>query len=283
MTDGWLRKPEGDTSIVFVHGILSSAEKCWRHNSGTYWPDLLAREKEFDNLGIYTFSYRSDIFSGSYRLGDVVDDADEPVDDCFTHGPISLLEKPLDSTSDAREIGGRAALLDKDVFFTGPEGSGKTTAVNTFLSKSADLGKKTVLVNFYEYGEELRGGPDLWLGIGESIYDKFKGNPRLEAPGEITGTRQLTRYLFEKVLRIIYPLVIAFDEVGRLRYKPVGIPFYTMIRVWRERDNNLYTAQTRLRIALCGLERLREFPVDDEDDKSSRSIRVEDIVVLRRG
>jgi hypothetical protein len=75
-------------------------------------------------------------------------------------------------------------------------------------------------------------------------------------------------------------LVIGFDEVGRLRNKPVEVPFYELIRVWRERDDNLYSGQTRLRIALAGQERLREFPVEDEDDKGSHgSIHVDDIHV----
>jgi len=466
MTGRWLRKPEGDTAVVFVHGILSSAEKCWRHDNGTYWPDLLTREKGFENLGVYVFTYRSDIFSGSYRLGDAIDSLKEHLrlDEvtkstriifvCHSMGGIvvrqfllvqqaELLEqniliglflvaspslgsnyanwlsllakavgnaqadalrfhqnnawlndldknfinlketgklqingkeliednflsrgtffnlfakiwrkqiveyfsgaryfpdsykvpysdhetiakpsnneavqhrllcrfihdilaqvpiaqgaedaqdyeaeppllKTLDFPGEAVEVGEQAALLGKDIFFTGPEGSGKTTALNAFLSKSAELGKKTVLFNLLEYRGELQGGSDLWLGIGESIYDKFKGNPRLEAPGDIEQPRELTRYLFDKVLRIIYPLVIAFDEVGCLRHKPVEVPFYTMIRVWRERDNNLYSEQTRLRIGLCGLERLQEFPVDDEDDKGSRSIHVEDIRVSRK-
>jgi hypothetical protein len=204
---------------------------------------------------------------------------DEPVDDIDMHDHALL--KTLDFKDNAVEIGEKAALLGKDVFFTGPLGSGKTTALNALLFKSANLGKKTVLFNFFEYREELKGGPDLWFGIGESIYDKFKGNPRLEAPADITQPRQLTRYLFDKVLDIIYPLVIGFDEVGCLRYKPLEVPFYTLIRVWRERDDNLYSGQSRFRYALSGLERLPEFPVIDEDDKGSRSINVWDIDVSR--
>ena len=72
MQGEWIRKPEGVGSAVFVHGILSSGETCWRHENGSYWPDLLKGEMGLEKLGIYVFTYQTDVFSGSYRLGDVV-------------------------------------------------------------------------------------------------------------------------------------------------------------------------------------------------------------------
>jgi hypothetical protein len=38
-----------------------------------YWPELLKDEPELDSLGLYVFTYETGIFSGSYRLGDIVD------------------------------------------------------------------------------------------------------------------------------------------------------------------------------------------------------------------
>ena len=73
MKGEWIQKPQQDITVIFVHGILSSAEDCWRHGNGTYWPELLVREEQFEGLGIYTFTYATSIFSGNYHLGDVVD------------------------------------------------------------------------------------------------------------------------------------------------------------------------------------------------------------------
>jgi hypothetical protein len=73
MQAAWIRKPQADTSVVFVHGILSSGEACWRHTNGSYWPELLKGEEGFSSLGIYVFTYRTGVFSGSYRLSDIVD------------------------------------------------------------------------------------------------------------------------------------------------------------------------------------------------------------------
>jgi len=69
----WVRKPQNNTSVIFVHGILSDGEKCWQNDSGAYWPNLLKNEKEFKNIGIWIFTYNTGIFSGTYNIGDAVD------------------------------------------------------------------------------------------------------------------------------------------------------------------------------------------------------------------
>ena len=73
MRGEWVRKPSNETSLVFVHGILSSADKCWQHENGIYWPQLLRNEARLKEIGIYVFTYQTDIFSGSYSLSDAVD------------------------------------------------------------------------------------------------------------------------------------------------------------------------------------------------------------------
>ncbi|MEK4032533.1 alpha/beta fold hydrolase [Methylocystis sp. IM3] len=73
MQGEWIRRPTGTDSVIFVHGILSSGETCWRDGDGSYWPDLLKHEPKLEPLGIYVFTYETGIFSGSYRLSDVVD------------------------------------------------------------------------------------------------------------------------------------------------------------------------------------------------------------------
>ena len=77
MLGEWLRKPKNGGSVVFVHGVLSSGETCWRNENGTYWPELLKREPALKAWGIYVYSYKTGIFSGTYSLNDVVDDLKE--------------------------------------------------------------------------------------------------------------------------------------------------------------------------------------------------------------
>ncbi len=91
MPGEWIRRPQGAAaSAVFVHGILSSGETCWRNDNGSYWPELLKNEPELGSLGIYVFTYQTGIFSGSYRISDIVDALKEymRLDDVLksTHG-----------------------------------------------------------------------------------------------------------------------------------------------------------------------------------------------------
>ena len=69
----WLRRSTDGTAIVFVHGLLSDGDACWRSDNSAYWPDLLAQEEHLADAGIYVFSYRTTIFSGGYTIGDAVD------------------------------------------------------------------------------------------------------------------------------------------------------------------------------------------------------------------
>src|SRR6187549_3585467 len=69
-----LKEGPGDCAVVFIHGILSDGKSCWRHPNGTYWPDLLAASDGADRLSIFVYTYQSDVFSGDYKLDDVVDD-----------------------------------------------------------------------------------------------------------------------------------------------------------------------------------------------------------------
>jgi SEFIR domain len=179
---------------------------------------------------------------------------------------ISLDDAETDDPVDPVTIGEHAATFGRDVFFQGPERSGKTTALNAFLVKSAGSGR-SARVSFHACAaEELVSGTGLWQRIAQSIYEEVDERG-VEPPGMIQGELQLTTYLFVKVLRIVHPLAIGFDEVGRLRNKPMEESFYRMIREWRERDNRRPPA--RLRIGLAGLDRLREF---SEDDNASRAI-----------
>ena len=76
----WIRKPKTATCVLFVHGILSGGEQCWRYDPQTSWPQLLADEDKFNDVGVGVFSYRTDVKSRTYRVGDVVDSLREALD-----------------------------------------------------------------------------------------------------------------------------------------------------------------------------------------------------------
>ncbi|MCG7363525.1 alpha/beta fold hydrolase [Roseomonas sp. ACRSG] len=70
----WVKRPfQGAPVVVFVHGVLSNGEACWRHPKSGFWPSIVADDSELAEVGVYVFSYKTGFFSGNYHLSDAVD------------------------------------------------------------------------------------------------------------------------------------------------------------------------------------------------------------------
>lgn len=80
MKGEWIKRPEGNTAVIFVHGILSDGETGWKNDNGCYWPSLLAAEKDLSSIGIYVFTYQTSVFSGNYSISDIADALKELMD-----------------------------------------------------------------------------------------------------------------------------------------------------------------------------------------------------------
>lgn len=73
MEPTWVRRSRNGTTVVFVHGILSSIEGAWLGPGGAFWPRLLCDEPTISDVGVYLFGYRADAYAGAYSLDDAVD------------------------------------------------------------------------------------------------------------------------------------------------------------------------------------------------------------------
>ncbi len=62
-----LQKASSDLNVIFVHGILSDGEAAWGTPS---WPRLLADDPQLAGTGVYVFTYRTGVTSGTYSVGD---------------------------------------------------------------------------------------------------------------------------------------------------------------------------------------------------------------------
>lgn len=62
-----LRKPTSGKTIIFAHGILSDGEGAWGKPP---WPQLVAEDEDLKEYGVYVFSYRTSLASGTYSIGD---------------------------------------------------------------------------------------------------------------------------------------------------------------------------------------------------------------------
>ena len=181
----WIRGPNiGVASVVFVHGILSSGETCWKHKNGIYWPDLLKNEPRCTSLGIYVYSYQTGFSNGSYSLGDVVDDLKEH---------IITLDKVIDSNKIifvCHSMGGIVVrkflvervqdLLDRNI------------EVGLFLVASPSLGSKYAnwlepIAKFagHAQAKALKFSQDNpWLNDLDKTFQNLKESGRLKVQGK---------------------------------------------------------------------------------------------------
>lgn len=63
--------------VVFIHGIFGSSQNSWKHSSGSYWPELLSKDHDFDRYNIYLIDYSqySTIEELSSRIGQLLVDS----------------------------------------------------------------------------------------------------------------------------------------------------------------------------------------------------------------
>lgn len=62
-----------DPALVFVHGILSDANSCWRNCTGAAWPEIVKTDPSFPVCGIYTCTYPSSISGNLFSITDAAD------------------------------------------------------------------------------------------------------------------------------------------------------------------------------------------------------------------
>ncbi|WP_159109492.1 alpha/beta hydrolase [Bradyrhizobium sp. USDA 3458] len=181
----WIKKPADgdDTSVVFVHGVLSSGEACWRHANGTFWPELLAQEEVVANAGVYVFTYKTGFFSGTYSLGDVVDALKEHMrlDDVMKSRRIVFVCHSMGGIVARRFVVQRAAELIEN-----------RTSIGLFLVASPSLGSGYAnwlgpLAKFFEHtqADALRfEQTNTWLMDLDRDFQNLKSSDRLSMNGK---------------------------------------------------------------------------------------------------
>ena len=67
----WYHYCDSDAVLVFVHGVLSDSRNCWLHDEAggalAYWPELVASDARFKNVGIYLAGYHTRSIRHSLR------------------------------------------------------------------------------------------------------------------------------------------------------------------------------------------------------------------------
>lgn len=235
MEGKWLRKPTGDTSVVFIHGIFSNADKCWLNENGTYWPDLLEKEKFYKEVGIYLYSYKTSVFSGTYSLNDVVADLNERLVN-------------LDGVFDSKQVifvchsmGGivaRKFLVDRIIYFPDP-----TVKIGLFFISTPSLGSYyanwlNILAKFFNnsQADALRfSEKNIWLSDLDTSFMTLYDSRKYEIKGkELIEDEPIT---YTSLLKpFISPVVERFSG-NRYFGNPYKVPNSNHLSISTPEDN----------------------------------------------
>lgn len=65
---GWFHHEKAQSTIIFVHGVLSDADSAWRGTA--FWPDLVRADDRLPPFNIYLAGYHTGISAGRYSVAD---------------------------------------------------------------------------------------------------------------------------------------------------------------------------------------------------------------------
>jgi len=185
MQGTWIRKPTGNCTVVFVHGINSNGKDCWKNEkTGAYWLDLLKHEQEFEAVGIYAYSYQTGFFSGTYSLNDVVTDFKERL---FNLDEVIASQQLVFVAHSMGGIVARKLIVERSYDF-----KNKHTKIGLFLVASPSLGSDYAnLVKLLSYAlgnsqaKALRfSETNEWLNDLHNAFKNIKESNQLEIIGK---------------------------------------------------------------------------------------------------
>src|SRR5689334_5557086 len=73
-TNQWFKhNKDSDTHVIFVHGIFSSSDTCWRNESnGAYWPSLVASDDALGHPSVFLADYPTTLETVNYDIKDAI-------------------------------------------------------------------------------------------------------------------------------------------------------------------------------------------------------------------
>jgi hypothetical protein len=88
---GWFRFSGSDTVFVFVHGLFSNSDKCWKSKDGVFWPSLILEDRRYNNPDIFLAEFYTSPLSNEYGIKDCAKEVFDllgRVDESFNPAPL---------------------------------------------------------------------------------------------------------------------------------------------------------------------------------------------------
>lgn len=142
--------PKNETVIIFVHGVSGDSTSTWENTNGSYWPELLKNDPDFDKANIYMINYSSPAIAKAYSINELAEcmrrdfQSDKVLNHCkiifLAHSMGGLLTREF--LLKYREYTDKVSFL---YFFATPTSGSSIATIIKFLSKNPQYGKMVPL------------------------------------------------------------------------------------------------------------------------------------------
>ncbi len=216
----WYKYRDGDTVIVFVHGILSDSISSWTSNDPEkqYWPKLVFNDDRFGNPAIYLGGYYTKVGSGRYDISD----AAKTLFDYLTTPDDVHLKIPLDKKNVVFVAHSTGGIIVRDILANHPEAFAAKNVGLVLLASPGDGSKWANRFRSFAslFGNEMARQLERQNEYLDKINAKFRKIKSEKAIPNLVGID-----LFES--KLVFPI---------FRY----IPFLNRSLVVDEKDTELY-------------------------------------------
>lgn len=111
-------KRGGKSVLIFIHGVLGSAESTWKNDeTGSYWPELVLNDTAFKTFDVYVVGYNTPKFSSALNLEQLSDNLEVQLRSAglFKYDAVFVIAHSMGGLIVKRILAGLAIDADKDL------------------------------------------------------------------------------------------------------------------------------------------------------------------------
>lgn len=206
----WHFRRDTDTALIFIHGIFSDSQSCWRANNGVYWPDLVGMDPRLGQPSIYLAGFYTAVDAGALDVRSCAREIMDALERTGSDGAPPALKYPR-LVFVCHSTGGIVAryLIERNQYKFVSKAVGLALIASPSLgSKWADIGSFLAKYHGNRLALQLRSKDSSVEDINDRFYDLvYKRDDRM--PGlfgmEACETEFIWRRSMPALLRYVIP------------------------------------------------------------------------------
>jgi len=175
---GWYELNKSNTVLVFIHGLFSDSNQCWRSKCNVFWPDLILEDKRISRPSVFLAEFYTSTNSNDYGINECAKEVHAQLlrqDDQGNSPPISK-ENIIFITHSTGGVVARYILESYRSTFKNKKVGLCLYASPSFGSKIPLLGKFLSKVTNNQLAQELNWASDILRDLDERFIELLAEN-----------------------------------------------------------------------------------------------------------